>query len=161
MSQGLYIFGTGAHARKVFHCATQAGYVVKAFVDENRDAHAPIESLSVMSPDALKNLVGSGYLFIAIGKSEVRQRLMDEFFASGWCLPSIVHPKASVAPDAVLEDGVLIAAGALIESGSVIGRGTIVDIGVAVDHDCLIAPFSHLCPGVVCRPRTRWGGGNI
>ena len=156
MNEGLYIFGTGAHARKVFHCATEAGCVVKAFVDENRDADSPVESLSVMSPEALRHLVGAGYLFVAIGAGEVRKRLMDEYLACGWSFPSIVHPKANVAADAVLEDGVLVAAGALIESGTVVGRGTIVDIGVAIDHDCLIPPFSHLRPGIVCQPFTQW-----
>lgn len=161
MNQLLYIFGTGAHARKVFHCATLTGFKVKAFVDENPGAHAPVESLPVISPDALKNLVKFSCLFVAIGNSEVRKRLMDEYLKDGWTLPSIVHPIANVAPDAVLEYGVLVAAGALIESGSVIGRGTIVDIGVVIDHDCLIEPYSHLRPGVVCQPRTHWEDGRI
>lgn len=161
MSKELYIFGTGAHARKVFHCATQAGYAVKAFVDENRGVHAPTGSLPVMSPETLKTMPVVGDMIIAIGDSKVRQRLMDEYFECGWRLPPIVHPKASVAPDAVLEDGVLIAAGALVESGSIIGRGTIVDIGVVVDHDCMIAPFSHLRPGVVCQSCTQWLGENL
>lgn len=49
MSQELYIFGTGAHAGKVFYFPSHARYAFKAFIDKNRDAHALIESLSVMS----------------------------------------------------------------------------------------------------------------
>ncbi len=156
MNTEIYIFGTGAHARKVYHCAIQAGFAVVAFVDEKKETSDLLESLSVLSSEGAKNLAKAGSIFIAIGASEVRQRLIGEFTAHGWSFPPIVHPKANVAPGVKLEEGVLIAAGALIESGSVIGRGSIIDIGVVIDHDCFIPPFSHLRPGVVCQSFTKW-----
>ncbi len=149
------LFGTGAHARKAFHIAMLGGDSVAAFVDEEPDAQAPVPGVPVWSSQLLATMP-PGDLFVAIGRTEVRRRLMDEAAARGWRLPPLVHPGASVAPDAVLGEGVLVAAGAVVESGTHIGRGGIVDIGVLVDHDCTVAEFTHLRAGQVCAAGTRW-----
>lgn len=149
------LFGTGAHARKAFHIAVLGGDQVAAFVDEKPDAQAPVPGVPVVSALLLAS-AAPGDLFVAIGRADVRLRLMDEAAASGWRLPSLVHPSASVAPDAVLGEGVMVAAGAVVESGTHIGRGCIVDIGVLIHHDCEIAAFTHLRAGQVCAAGTRW-----
>lgn len=156
MNENLMIFGTGAHARKAFHCWTLAGGAVSAFVDENPAVISPILGVPVMSSVELDGQVQAGLLFVAIGSAEPRRRLMDHYAQRGWRLPALVHPHASVAPDAILNEGVIIAACAVIESGSIIGRGAIIDIGVIIDHDCQVAEFCHLRPGQVCQNATEW-----
>ena len=156
MNEGLVIFGTGAHARKAYHCARLSGHVVLAFVDENPQATSPVPGLTVLSAADFNRTEPSRAVFVAIGLADVRQRLMAQFEAQGRPLPALVHPHASVAPDAVLSPGVMVAAGAVVESSSRIGRGAIVDIGVLVDHDCQVADFCHLRPGHVCPPGTVW-----
>lgn len=151
----LFIFGTGAHARKVFHCATTCGYRVAAFVDENPEAVAPIPGLRVFDAAGLPGPAEGDCLFVAIGRADVRRRLMDRLGKLGWDLPALVHAAAWVAPDARLGAGVLVAAGAVVETASTIGRGAIVDIGVLIDHECDIGAFCHLRPGEVLGPRTR------
>lgn len=155
MKKKLAIFGTGAHARKVCQCASAMGYTVSAFVDENPAAHAPVDGVPVVLPSALH---APGHtkaeMFVAIGNPVARQRLMDEFAAQGWHFPALIHPKAYVAPDAQLFEGVLVAATAVVETGTRIGRGSIVDVGVIVDHDCRIDAFCHLRPGKVLLPGT-------
>ncbi len=150
------VFGTGAHARKAFHCWTLAGATVAAFADENAAATSPVAGLKVLTPAELEGRAQSGELFVAVGRADARRRLMEHFSRRGWHLPALVHPKASVAPDAVLGEGSIVAAGAIVESGARIGRGAIVDVGVIVDHDCLVADFCHLRPGQVCPPTTEW-----
>jgi hypothetical protein len=156
MTRPLVIFGTGAHARKAFHCWTQAGGVVSAFADENVETASPVAGVPVLAAAELELQATPGQLFVGVGRADERQRLMDHHEQRGWQLPALVHPRASVAPDAVLAAGVIVAAGAVVESGSHIGRGAIVDVGVIVDHDCRIAEYSHLRPGQVCLPATRW-----
>lgn len=154
MSSQLFVFGTGAHARKVAHYAHALGWVVAAFVDEAQQARSPLGGIPVLPADALP-APGKGHaLFVAIGNPSARRRLMGQLEAQGWQLPTLVHPSAVVAQDAVLEAGVLVAAGAVVETASVIGRGAIIDIGVMVDHDCLIGAFAHLRAGTVCGPRS-------
>jgi acetyltransferase-like isoleucine patch superfamily enzyme len=151
----LFIFGTGAHARKVFHCAATCGYRVEAFVDENPAAIAPIPSLLVLDAGVLPVPTEGDCMFVAIGRADVRRRLMDRLDKLGWELPALVHEAAWVAPDARLGAGVLVAAGAVVETASTVGRGAIIDIGVLVDHECNIGAFCHLRPGEVLGPRTR------
>lgn len=155
MNMELLIFGTGAHARKVYHCAVQLNYRVRAFVDENSAAVAPIDGVPVLSVTqalALAKVATDSALFVAIGRDDVRRRLLDRFGTAGFALPALVHPRAYVAPDARLAEGVLVAAGAIVETGATIARGAIVDVGVIVDHDCQIGEFCHLRPGYVCAP---------
>jgi len=150
----LFIFGTGAHARKVYHCANGCDYHVIAFVDENSAANAPIAGARVIGIGELPEPGAGDSMFVAIGRPEVRRRLMDQLAAQGWGLPPLVHTAAWVAPDAQLGAGVLVAAGAVVETAVVIGRGVIVDIGVLVDHECDVGAFCHLRPGEVLGPRT-------
>lgn len=155
-NKDLVIFGTGAHARKAWHCWTQSGGSVTAFADENPAAISPVPGVAVLGGTELEVPPPNGQLFVAIGRAEVRQRLMDRYALGGWQLPVLIHPRASVAPDARLEAGVLVAAGAVVESGTQVGRGAIVDVGVIVDHDCTIAAFCHLRAGQICPPASRW-----
>lgn len=157
MSKAWTIFGTGAHARKAAHCALRAGDSVGAFVDENPAATSPLPGVPVLAAvDWITAAGEGGALFVAIGRAEVRRRLMDAAAARDWRLPPLLHPLASVAPDAVLGDGVLVAAGAVVESGARIGRGAIVDIGVLIDHDAVVVDFCHLRPGQVCPAGSVW-----
>lgn len=149
----LFIFGTGMLARKVYHCASGA-YDVVAFVDEDPAARAPIPGAQVIDAAVLPEPSAGDCMFIAIGRTDVRRRLMDRLGGQGWHLPALVHVTAWVAPDAQLGAGVLVAAGAIVETASVIGRGAIVDIGVLVDHECDVGAFCHLRPGEVLLPRT-------
>ena len=155
MNKVWVIFGTGVHARKAFHAAELSGDSVAAFVDENPAAQAPVPDVPVR-PAALLAAMPLADLFVAVGRADVRRRVMDEAAALGWRLPPLLHPGACVASDAVLGDGVLVAAGAVVESGVRIGRGCIVDIGVLIDHDCEVAEFTHLRAGQVCAAGTRW-----
>ncbi|MBI5138137.1 MAG: hypothetical protein HZA24_12505 [Nitrospirae bacterium] len=155
MSREIFIFGTGAHARKVFQCAVQSGYRVPAFVDENPAATSPVAGVPVLCGADMSAMQPSGAgMFVAIGRPDVRRRMMACLAAAGWAFPALIHPRAYVAPDAVIADGVLVAAGAVVETGTIVDRGAIVDVGVIIDHDCHIGEFCHLHPGRVCPPGT-------
>lgn len=150
----LFIYGTGAHARKVFHYARACGYEVVGFVYENAVALTPIPDMQVFHVDTLGAPAKGEAMFVAIGDSAIRMRLMNQMNSIGWELPVLVHPFAWVAPDAQLGAGALVAAGAVVETASVVGRGAIVDIGVMVDHDCNVGAFCHLKSGDILAPRT-------
>lgn len=154
MTARLFIFGTGAHARKVYHYAVDGGWHVAAFVDEAVDAVAPIACMPVLHPQDIGAPTIDDAMFVAIGRADVRRRLMDRLGAAGWRLPALVHRTAWVAPDATLEAGVLVAANSVVETASTVGRGAIIDIGVLVDHESRIGAFCHLRPGEVFGPRS-------
>ena len=156
MTDALLIYGAGAHARKVCHAWTLAGGRVEAFVDDDPAATSPVPGIVLQSAASLEAMASPGALFIAIGRSDTRRHLLESFAARGWQLPVVVHPRACIAPDARLEDGVFVGAGAVIESAAQVGRGAIVDIGALVDHDARIPAFAHLRAGAVCAAGTEW-----
>jgi acetyltransferase-like isoleucine patch superfamily enzyme len=152
----LWIFGTGAHGRKVCHTAHAAGWQVVGFVDEAGSARSPVEGLALTHPERLPPPSPGEFLFVAIGRADVRLRLMERLAGQGWQFPVIAHPLAWIAPDARVADGVFVAAGAIIETGAVVERGVIIDIGALVDHDCRVGSFCHVRPGQVVAPAIAW-----
>lgn len=154
MAMQLFIFGTGAHARKVYHYAVNCGWQVVAFIDEATDAVAPISALPVLQVSDIGAPTDGDAMFIAIGSADVRRRIMDRMEGVGWEFPPLVHGSAFVAQDATLGAGVLVAAGAVVETAAVVERGAIIDIGVLLDHDCRVGAFCHLRAGEVYGPHS-------
>jgi UDP-3-O-[3-hydroxymyristoyl] glucosamine N-acyltransferase len=158
MSTELYIIGTGAHARKAYECAVEAGWSVKAFVDKTADAISPIAGVPVFAESEVLFSMTPAAVFVAIGDPRTRSAVITRFEAEGWDIPPLVHPKASVSRFAIIEGGVFVAAGAVVEAGTKVGRGAIVDIGMLLDHDCVVEPFAHLrSPVAVLRGNGIWG----
>jgi UDP-3-O-[3-hydroxymyristoyl] glucosamine N-acyltransferase len=152
----ILIYGTGAHARKAYHCALSMGVQVHGFVDQNRNAKTPVPEKPVIhAADLGPPLNDIRGIFVAIGRPEVRSKLMDQLVEAGWHIATLIHARATLSPDSTVEAGTLVAAGAVIESGAVIGRGAIVDIGVLIDHDSEVGPFVHLRAGEVLGPRSK------
>jgi acetyltransferase-like isoleucine patch superfamily enzyme len=156
MTEALVIYGAGAQARKVCHAWMLAGGRVEAFVDDNPLAASPVPGVELRKPGSLEGAPAGAALFVAIGRADVRRRLVELYAGRGWRLPAVVHPRASIAPDARLGDGVFVGAGAVVESAAQVGRGAIVDIGALVDHDARIAAFVHLRAGTVCGAGSEW-----
>lgn len=146
-----WIVGTGGYSRKVFHAIAARGERVCGFLDENPDAASPIAGLPVCLPGSWPSDMKGERAFVAIGRPEVRRRLMDKLCVEGWQLPPLVHPFAWVAPDAKLGEGSFVGAQAAVESAAIIGRGCIVDTGTVVDHDSRLDDYVHLRPGAVAR----------
>lgn len=148
MSRAIMIFGTGAHARKVYHCAVAAGWTVAAFLDEATDAVSPVSGIECRAgADAALDALPGQAAFVAIGHAPTRRRILGALREAGLELPALVHPRAWVSPDAGLAAGVFIGAQAAVETGARIATGAIVDDGALVDHDAVVGEFVHLRPG--------------
>lgn len=156
MTEALLIYGAGAHARKVCHAWTLAGGRVEAFVDDDPAAASPVPGVPVRPAAIVETMPANTALFVAIGRADVRRRLIELYAARGWRLPAVVHPRACIAPDARLDEGVFVGAGAVVESAAHLGRGAIVDIGALVDHDARVAAFAHVRAGMVCAAASEW-----
>ncbi len=74
--------------------------------------------------------------FVAIGNSEVRSKLLAQIPSHK--IATLLHPKATVMPSAVIGEGSIIEAGAVICSHAEIGQGCIVMANAVVGHDAKI-----------------------
>ncbi len=151
MKKGLYIFGTGTHALKVYNSANLLGYKILGFIDDNESAISPVKNINIYSRSNIKVDKVDKNIIIAIGNSKVRYEIFNYFLNNGWILETIIHPSAIIAPNIKIESGIFIGAGSIVESNVTIKEGTIIDIGVVIDHDCYIDGFLHIKAGQILK----------
>lgn len=149
------IFGTGGHAKVVYDILLkQKKYAVAGFVTNDVEKQSFL-GLTCFKQSELANLpVNAGV--VAIGDNFTRQQLFItikkaqpnfEFIAA-------VHPSAQIGQGVKIGAGTVVMANVCVNSDSVVGEHVILNTSCSVDHDCHLAEFSSLAPGVVL-------GGNV
>jgi sugar O-acyltransferase (sialic acid O-acetyltransferase NeuD family) len=149
----LLIVGASGHGLVAKDAAEAQGYRFVGYLD----SYKPVGSDGVIGhPDKLGAIAidtGAKHIFVAISNNYIRsqvtkQLLVDHSVAK---LISIIHPAATVAPDAILGAGSLVCAGAVVNSGCIISQGCIINTKASIDHGGKMEEFSSLLPGcTVC-----------
>lgn len=139
----LAIIGASGHGKVVADIAEKNGYDEIEFFDDD-------ESIELCGKWPVLGTVHEALnrgndVFIAIGKAEIREKLMECF--AGRHFPVLIHPNAVIADDVVIGDGSVVMAGTVINPGVRIGRGCIINTCSSVDHDCNIDDFVHISVG--------------
>lgn len=155
----LVVFGAGGHGRVVADAALASGAWRAVLACDRREqlwGSELLPGVTVVSPDALRDLAEPWCLHVAIGDNASRQReahaLLGEQ-ARAARLASVVHPSAAVAVGARIGPGCLLAAQCVVGPLAVLGEGAVVNHGAVVDHDCRVGSWAHVAPGA------RLGGG--
>ena len=143
MGKSIIIIGASGHGKVVADIALLNGYTEIMFADSN-PAISKCAGFCVMDYDSIA-ANPDGDLFIAIGDSKIRKRLMEVY--NNRHFPILVHPDAVVANDTTIGAGTVIMAGTVINPGVKIGRGCIINTCSSVDHDCEIGDFVHIAVG--------------
>lgn len=150
------IIGAGQHARVVATILKTSGQSIRGFVDETYDDKHPEVILGhplIGNLNYLSNVYTPFMPFtlaLGLGDNDERARLfaMLAHAPHSYQFPIVKHTSAHIEYNATIDAGAVIACGAIIASGAVIKQGVIINTGAIVDHDCQIAEFSHICPGV-------------
>ena len=139
----LIIIGASGHGKVVADIAKLMGYKDIVFLDGDRSLKECAGYPVIGSEEMVENITGD--LFIAVGNSSVRKKLMeknkDRYF------PVLIHPSAIIAERTEIGAGTVIMAGAVINSDSKIGKGNIINTCASVDHDCIMGDYCHLAVG--------------
>lgn len=85
--------------------------------------------------------------FVAIGDSEMREKLMEELTAKGASMATLIHPSAILGSKVQIGSGTVIMPGAIINAESVIGKGCIINTSASVDHGCILGDYAHVAVG--------------
>lgn len=150
------IIGASGHGKVVADIAEKNGYDEIEFFDDDEGLDY-CGKWPVVGP-VNKALENENDIFIAIGKAEIRQELMECF--RGRSFPTLIHPSAVVAEDVVIDEGSVVMAGAVINPGARLGRGVIINTCSSVDHDCDIGDFVHISVGAHLSGTVRIGKGS-
>ena len=151
MSNNLVIYGAGGHGRVVADTAIASGWSVLGFMDNGVKKGTEIyRGLKVIFSD-VSDFVGSiyrdCYVITAVGNNFTRKILNSRLFVVGINVPSIIHPKAIIAPSVSIGRGSVVFAGVVVNSASVLGEGVIINTASSIDHDNLIGDYAHISPG--------------
>lgn len=140
----LLILGAGSHGREVLELAQRLNVFRRiAFLDDDRSKAEAIGPCS-----ALERWVEEYPAAIpAVGNGEVRMRWLGELARTGFVLPVLIHPSATVSPSAELGYGTVVCARAVIGPGARLGPGCIVSGGAAIDRDAVIPEGTHILCG--------------
>ncbi|MCS4122745.1 acetyltransferase [Salinibacter ruber] len=145
------ILGGGGHARVVRSTLRQLGHTILGFTDPDEDASLE-EDIDHLGPDAVlfDYTPTDVVLTVAIASTQdttLRARTFKKQRRSDFDFPSIVHPRAVVAPEAAVGAGTQVAAGAVVQPGTTLAENVIVNTNASVDHDSEIGAHTHIAPG--------------
>ena len=85
---------------------------------------------------------------VAVGDVAIRRRIVEQLGRELASIefPSIVHPLAKLAANAVIAPGAFVAIGAAVCADSRVGRHAILNTNASIDHDCVLGDFSFVGP---------------
>lgn len=147
------IVGAGGHGRVVLDILQRSNaHQVIGFVDSDAsligrrvDGKPVFGTLDCLSQ--LRETHGVNAAIVAIGDNGVRREFADHIASMGLVLINAIHPSANLAQSVSLGRNIVIAAGSLVCAHCHIGDSVILNTGCIVDHESMIAPASHVCPG--------------
>ncbi len=127
------IIGAGGYGQVVKELAEETGEFLRIeFLDDN--SSLAIGKIS----DAEKFLNDFPYAIIAIGNSEIRAELFDNFNKLGFRFANIICARSYIARSAKMGKGCIIEPNVSVGANSVIGDGVILCAGCAVGHNGIV-----------------------
>jgi sugar O-acyltransferase (sialic acid O-acetyltransferase NeuD family) len=159
------LIGAGGHGRVVLDIIrNMVSYVPAGFVDADAKLTGQIiDGCDVLgTPDDIEALCIQHEIngaIVSIGDNKTRWRYAKRLEKQGVTLISAIHPHATVADTADVDDNVVIAAGAMVCAHAEIGKSVILNTGCIVDHESVVEAGSHICPGVRLAGRVKVRAG--
>lgn len=133
------IYGVGGHGKVVAQIARALGAEAIIWIDD-------AEISGALSLEAFVQRYPDVPIALGIGSNTARQKVYDKLRSEGIGPVTLVHPSASVAPDATIGTGSVVMPMAAINAEAFIGTGAIINTHAVVEHDCRIGRFAHISP---------------
>ncbi|HEY0655317.1 MAG TPA: acetyltransferase [Chryseosolibacter sp.] len=152
MKNSLILIGGGGHCRSLIDVIEAHGnFNIVGIVDTRENVGREIEGYRIIGTDEdLPTLVAEHKNFvIAVGhvkSNAVRKKLFNTVKNLNGHFPTIVSPRAYVAKNAKLGEGVVVLHNAFINRNSLVEDNCIVNTGSIIEHDCKIGRHCHVAP---------------
>ena len=142
---GVFVYGTGGHARVVYTMLDPRTPVV--FVDDNPKAPTLGPGMRPVLTDKSGIPTGS-WVIPAIGDNHAREKVVEQLKNQDRSLIIKGVRHVTAYSDIPVPEDAQVCAKAVIITGTQMGRCVIVNTGATVDHDCVLGDFVHVAPGV-------------
>lgn len=120
---------------------------IKGFLDHNQRCLDGFQGVAgvIGSPDDYQICENDRFV-LAVGKVDVRKKLIRILKKKGASFFSLIHPTAIVSKTAMLGEGVMVCPFGLVNSHAQLGDFVLLNIFASVAHDAKIGDHSVLCP---------------
>lgn len=152
------IWGAAGHALVLADVLDFSGHSVIALFDNNPNALSCLPGVKLYIGESgffdWLSLIPNRHEInaaIAIGgaRGKDRQHIANTLIDAGLNLPSIIHPRATVAKSAEIGKGCHILANAVVAPSVSMGNVCIINNLANVDHECKLGHGVHIAPGAV------------
>lgn len=160
MKKQAAIMGAGGHARVIASILRAKHTSIYGFFDDSYTGFSEIiqgAPLLGRFNDVINFRNNFQTIYLALGDNLTRKKLFNFLDNHDFFMPTLVHPKAIVESDAVIDDATVVCLGGIISTEVRVGKGCIINTGCSVDHESSIGDFVHLAPQVVVAGRTTIG----
>ncbi len=147
----LVIVGAGGFGREVYQWARDAfdpaGHRIKGFLSNRPDDLAGFGiKPPLLGDDEAYRIEESDRFLFAVGRPEVKRRMIERLKARGARFATLVHPTAVVAPTAKLGEGVVICPFCTVSDHVVLEDFAMLNFYSSVGHDARIGRYAILSP---------------
>lgn len=152
----LIIIGARGWGREVLWAVRsngiRLGMTVKGFLDDDVNALDDLDGdfPPILSSVESYEVCAGGLFFCALGDAEARKHYSEIIERKGGKFVSIIHPKASVSPNAVIGEGSFIDEYVSISDNVRLGKHTLVQRLATVGHDTKIGDYVTLGAYTFC-----------
>lgn len=137
----LLILGAGSQGQVVKETAEAIGIFREiAFLDDDLQNPYAIDTCTNFK----KYLNRYPIAIPSFGNNHLRAKWIETLEQSGFILPTLIHPMATVSPSAHIAEGTLIEAKAILSTGSTIFKGCIISSAATIGIDSTIHPYTHI-----------------
>lgn len=155
MLKRIIFWGATGHSKVLRELTHDLGYTLVAVFDNNPHVPPPFDDVDIyygtegFNEWKSKNENSQTFCLVAIGGPNGRDRVsVLRFLNQNGIKPIVaIHPKAVVAPSAVLCDGCQVLAGAHVCTEVQVGEASIINTASSVDHESVLGRGVHIAPG--------------
>ena len=144
--KNVIIIGTGGHAKVIADIVIKNGDKIYGFLDSDKEKKFFL-GYRVLGTEFDYNKFPDCFFIIAIGNDKIREQISKILTNAKWY--NAIHPSAIISSiDVTIGEGTVVMANAVINSCARIGNHCILNTSSIVEHDNVIADFSHVSVGV-------------
>lgn len=148
MNKRLIIIGAGGHGKVIADIALKNNqYDEICFLDDIKASKKCMDFDVIGKVNDVYSYLNDYDIFVAIGDSDIREKLIKDLKQQGAVIPTLVHPNAVIAKNVSIGLGTVVMAGAIINPDTSIGEGCIINTSASIDHDCVIKDYVHISVG--------------
>jgi len=158
------IIGASGFGGEVAWICQRAGIAVLGFCDDaagkQTGAFAEHPLLGTIEAAAAR-LEGPVGFYVAVGDNRARQQLAARARRAGWQPVTVRDPSAICAPGVLVGEGSYLGIGCVVSRNTRLGCYVIVNHQATLGHDCEVADYAQICPGVRVSGGSRIGEGAL